>query len=541
MIFGIMDDDTKALWEIAVKNYNLTFVFTAVLLYMIAIYKLVSTFLFNIKPIHLSNFGLLKHITTFLFIAVLTFLAIRGSFGTFPIYHWTRDVTGNNFLNKVSKDSTYLLLQAYREYKKSKKGQRNYIKEMGYSGHIEDAFKLLSSKKEINSTNLYQAITYKTPSNLLLEKHPVNVVIIMVESFGTPILKYQSETFDIERRLKKHFQSDDIRFKNFISTANGTIVSMEPMLLNLIARPGSVPYGQSLFSGISFKQAGAKVYKKKGYETSYIYGGDLSWRNVGRFFPRQGFEHVEGKAKIEEELHLDPELATHDWGVYDKYLYNYIYKKLKNARKPQLIYAMTTNNHPPYVISKEYKSKKLILSKELKKHLKGDLDLIKKRLYDYQYALDMAGRFLDMIKSSPLAKNTVVVITADNNTIEGSMNYDNFLQESKQIPFYIYMPKSIKPKNIDLSTPGSHKDIFPTLYNLTLSDTSYIAVGSNLLDKNITHCGFNNSGIIVSREGAFMLNKPQNQEEQKCQQLYKASLAVTDYLVKTQLHQKDKK
>ena len=36
---------------------------------------------------------------------------------------------------------------------------------------------------------------------------------------------------------------------------------------------------------------------------------------------------------------------------------------------------------------------------------------------------------------------------------------------------------------IDTSLAGSQKDIFPTLYNLTLKDTKYLSIGNNLFDK----------------------------------------------------------
>ncbi len=536
MIFGIFDDDTKALWEIAKKNYNLFLIFTAALVYIFIIYKLVKKFTLEIRDVEVKDYGILKQISIFFILILLTFLAIRGTFGLFPIYHWTKDVAHDNFLNKISKNGVYLFVEAIKQYKKSKKGEVDYIKEMGFSSKIEEAFKIVSNKKSFDKTDLINNITYNTRYNEKLEKNRLNVVVIMVESFGMPILKYQSYNFDIMRRLKKHFEND-ILFKNFISTSNGTIVSLEPMLLNLVARPRSVPYAQSIYQNISFKQAAAKVYQKNGYETSFIYGGELSWRNVGNFFSKQGFDNVEGKANILYELSLDNRSSTHDWGVYDQYLYDYILKKLQNAKKPQFIFALTTNNHPPYAIPKNYKSKKLIFSEELKKHLRGDLELIKKRLYDYQYALDMAGRFLDMVKSSPLGENTLVVITADNNTIEGVMHYDNYVEESKKIPFYIYIPKSFKPKDIDAQVPGSHKDIMPTLYNLTLSNAKYIAVGTNLLDKEILHCGFNDKGIIISKDGAFRFKKAKSKEQKKCQEYYKAALAVTDYLVKKQLTQ----
>jgi phosphoglycerol transferase MdoB-like AlkP superfamily enzyme len=203
---------------------------------------------------------------------------------------------------------------------------------------------------------------------------------------------------------------------------------------------------------------------------------------------------------------------------------------------------LTTNNHPPYTIPKEYKSNSLVFSDDLKKHLTGSMDLAKKRFHDYAYALDTLGEFLDNVKTTDLKNNTVVAVTADNNTVEGIMKYDDYYNTTKLIPFYLYLPKYLMPKTpIDVTLASSHKDIFPTLYNLTLSDANYTAIGTNLLDKKHIHCGFNDAGVIMSKDGAFKLGKAKTAAQKECQQYYKASLAVTEYLIKSNKVQKSKK
>ena len=61
-----------------------------------------------------------------------------------------------------------------------------------------------------------------------------------------------------------------------------------------------------------------------------------------------------------------------------------------------------------------------------------------------------------------------------------------------------------------------------------------MAVGTNLLDENHIHCGFNNAGVIMSKSGGFKFTKAVTQEQKECEEYYKASLAVTDYLIKSQ-------
>ena len=468
----------------------------------------------------------------------LSFLAARGSLGHFPVSKNIVDVSHDLFINKLPNNGVFAFNKAYSLYKESKSGEIDIIKMMGYSKNIQEAFTIHGQGKKVDPKNLLASLEQTTPVNRALEKNPPHVVVIMVESFGMPITAYQSKTFDIMGRLKKHFDQDTL-FTNFISGSNGTIGSMEPFLLNIAARPASTSFGQSHYMETAFKQAAAKVYQSKGYETSYVYGGDLSWRNVGGFFKYQGFDHVEGKASIISALGLDGAKASHTWGVFDQYAYDFLIQKLEHAKAPQFMYLMTTNNHPPYEIPSDYHSNSLQWSPEMTKHMSGDKALLEKRLHDYAYALDMAGRFMDEIKSNPKLSNTVVVITADNNTIESSMKYDDPIATAKRIPFYLYLPESIKPRDINTSVAGSHKDIFPTLYNVTLSDARYISMGVNLLEKGKIQCGFNDDGIIISNEGVFEMDKAKNKTQEECNRYYKATLAAQEYLI--QSHDKQMK
>ena len=62
--------------------------------------------------------------------------------------------------------------------------------------------------------------------------------------------------------------------------------------------------------------------------------------------------------------------------------------------------------------------------------------------------------------------------------------------DEMSVPFYLYVPKKLRAnKKPDTSVVGSHTDILPTLYNVSLSNTPYWATGTDLLsdeaEKNI--------------------------------------------------------
>ena len=213
-------------------------------------------------------------------------------------------------------------------------------------------------------------------------------------------------------------------------------------------------------------------------------------------------------------------------------IYIRVLKKLDNADKPQFVVVLTTSNHPPHTIPSYYKGNPLKISNKLKEHIIGDFQLAKSRFKDYQYAVDMLGKFIDNIKSSSYSNNTIIAVTADNNAIK-TMHYDtNEMFQSIQIPFYLYLPAKLR-RDIDTSVYGSHKDIMPTLYNLSLSEAEYLAVGTNLLDLEQIHYGFNESRMVVSKFGSAKVNgKNHNKTYQAMIDYYKATMAVTEYLIR---------
>ncbi len=450
----------------------------------------------------------------------------------YPLGKMIPNVSSDEFINKVSHNGFRAFTNALSARKKYLARKYDLLKATGYKGNIEKAFEVYTGTENINREDLLKNITFKTKK---VDDKEYNVVVIMVESFGMPILKYQSEKFNILGELKKHFD-EDILLTNMISAGDGTISSLQALLLNIPHRPTSFAFSQSIYKQTSFSYGPAFLFKENNYETSFIYGGDLTWRSLREFVKHQGYDNLEGKINIFKHLeNIDKPKADyfHPWGIFDEYLYSHILKKLENSDKKQFIVALSTNNHPPYNVPKEYKSKSLEFNDEIKNHITGDFELAQQRFKSYAYAVDQVGIFLDKFKKSKFKDNTIVVVTADNNTIDGIIKYDdNQLLNSKNIPLYFYLPESLKNKiDVDTKVTGSHKDIFPTIYNLTLKEQEYLSIGKNLFDSSLEHYGFNGSMIVTNKDKIEKLNSIEEQTNSKLLNYYKANLAITQYLI----------
>lgn len=539
LFFGLLDDDTKALLITFWQNYNVIMILAIFFLYLVSLFILIKK-VFLIKNKNYNSFlGLKISALIFLILFLFNFLAVRGTLGMYPLGKMIPNISTNEFINKIPQNGFRAFTSALSAREKYNKKKYDLLKVTGYKNNIEKAFEVHARTKNINKDDLLKNITFRTKK---IDNIDYNVVVIMVESFGMPILKYQSNEFDILGELKKHFESD-ILLRNFISSGDGTISSLQAMLLNIPHRPNSFAFSQSIYNQTSFTYSPAFLYKKADYETSFIYGGDLSWRNLGQFIKYQSYDYLEGKINIFNHLEnkdKNKEEYFHPWGIFDEYLYSHILKKLENSDKKQFIVALSTNNHPPYNIPNDYKSKSLVYNQEIKNHITGDFSLAKQRLTSYAYALDQVGVFLDKFKKSKFKDNTIVVVTADNNTIDGIMKYDdNEILNSKNIPLYFYLPKELRKKiKIDTNVAGSHKDIFPTLYNLTLNNQEYISIGTDLFNEGLTHYGFNGSMIVNSRTEAKKFKSFKEKDEML--EYYKASLSISEYLIQEE-YKKGKK
>jgi phosphoglycerol transferase MdoB-like AlkP superfamily enzyme len=528
LYFGLFEDDTFALLLTIWDNYNVPLILFYLFIFIYILYRSIDKIV--VKMNFISYTRDIKSIFLYLFIIIINAMIIRGTFEMYPLGKIIPNVSDNEFINKIPHNGIREFVKAYK-IKKRYNNNYDLISQVGFKNNMQEAFKIFKNTDNIDS-DLIKNITYKTSSKNIDD---YNVVIIMVESFGMPILKYQSKNFNIMGNLKQHF-SEDTLFTNFISSGDGTIPSLEAMILNIPYRPGSFPISQSKFKTISYKYSPAFVFKRNGYNTSFMYGGDLSWREIGKFVKYQAYDNAIGKVKIYKNIKtkkLYKNEYFHAWGIYDEYLYDDIYKKLITSKNKEYIFALTTNNHPPYTVPKKYKLNKLIISEDLKTHITSNIPLIQKRFESYSYALDSLGIFLNKIKKSKLKNNTVVVVTADNNTIEGNMKYtNNPLLTSKNIPFYMYIPNNLKKNlNIDTSFYGSHKDIYPTLYNMILNESEYVSVGTNIMDKNISHYGVNASKIIINKNNIVKANDISKSSDNDSINYYRSLLAISQYIL----------
>lgn len=543
LFFGLIEDDTQALMETVWKNYPVGWGLGG-LLFVVVLFWFSLSRIFRPLEKYRSFFhpGAIKFTLMSATTLVLLFGGARGGYGDMVLSPKYADFSSNIFINQIAVNGILSFEKAVKLRKRRNSKDFYMEKAMGYKD-IHEAFSdfLGLDTSPTSKEQLVSLLERRTPVNEKLEKLRPHVVVLLMESFGASWLKYQGEGFNFLGGLEEHIK-DDLYFKNFISGDNGTIGSLMVVATNVPNRPGARYLSESRYMQMPLSSAAHIPYKQNGYETSFVYGGKLGWRDIGKYFQRQGYHHVQGENAIKDELALQGRAGT-EWGLYDEHLFDFIRKKLEGAKRPQFILALSTSNHPPFETPKDYQGPSLSVPTELEKRITREEDLFLERFKAFEYANHSLADFISEVKGSELSKNTVVSFTGDHN-FWGFMSYGKEEIFTKfTVPFYIFAPQEIRPSSYDLEKLGSHEDIFPTLYNLTLSDTPFIAFGENLFGPNQSYAlggaiQAANEGVIYDKKNYVWKEMPQVGDEtkesfQKLRNVWRSSISVSDFYLRS--------
>lgn len=496
-IFGLIDDDTIAIIKTIWSDYP---VIRGMIVLMVLSY-------FFCKLCQMWRVFILKHVkqsqpmwfgvsTVF---AVLLFVCVgaRGSVGVFPLRQSDGQISSYSILNQFVPNGLIAFDWAYKGYRTN--SQFNTISEKDRKRAMMAFF----GKKKANSVSIFMNRVAKNP---FVDKNPPHVVLSIMESMGSHFFLFDNSGRDLLGSLRRHWQHDWI-FSRFISEGDGTIDSLN----RFFVRSSVDKISQSSAQNGDFVSNMFIPFRKKGYKIIYITAGNGSWRNLNQFLPHLGVdEFIEQNTLIREF----PEAKLGTWGIDDEYMFKYAEKRLVQAEKDGehvMIMMMSVSNHPPYRIPASHRYINYTFSPAELERLKnlGSETEIRDIFNTFRYSNQQLGDFIDWIKSTNLQSHTIIAATGDHNLRGIGYSSQKELALSHAVPFYLYVPDEYRTNTFyDKTRIGSHKDILPTLYALSLSDTAYYQTGCNLvaekLDKTWCNVGYN-PHVIIDKHGAYSL------------------------------------
>lgn len=268
-----------------------------------------------------------------------------------------------------------------------------------------------------------------------------NVVLITIESYSAEFMMEYGDKQKITPFLDS-LALQSLQFSNFYAVGNRTVRGLEAVTLCL---PPSA--GESVVKRKDNKNkfSTGNIFKQKGYQVKFMYGGDAFFDNMGDFFTGNGYDIIDKKSFTPQEITF-----SNVWGVCDEDMANKAIKVMNNeakSGKPFFNHWMTVSNHRPFT----YPEGKI----DIDSHAKAREGGVKYT----DYAL---RKFFAMAQKQTWFKNTVFVILADH--CASSSGSTELPVDKYRIPAMIYAPGFIKPS--DYTTMVSQIDIMPTVFGL---------------------------------------------------------------------------
>ncbi|MGL4517836.1 MAG: LTA synthase family protein [Shewanella sp.] len=492
-IFGLAEDDTSAVLANMWQDYPvLKGIFVAVLLALPSYWfgRAVSLPKLGGGQSFLVHWPTSKFMLMVIFFVALVTVAARGSVGTFPLRRANAQVSELTVLNKLTPNGLMAIDWAIKDREE----------DINFVSVTRSERESLLKKLDLSS------IEASIPVNNWLASHPPHVVMTLMESFGSNMLAFDSAgKNDLLGQLRGHFGSD-IVFHRFLSGGNGTAPSLAALFFQSPAQNISHSSAQSKALG----DTPFAIYKRAGYQVVFITSGNLMWRNLANYLPLQGVGQLYDQNALMAQYPESRDALT-DWGVPDEYAYRLAQDILSKATQPTFISILTVTNHPPYVVPSNFQPAPVVVTPEMERHAEVGQIESENILRTFQYAADAFGQFVSNVKASDLGQRTLLAATGDHQMRRVKAYYPVEQVLDRAVPFYLYVPATIAsqvPIHVDPLRVGSHKDIFPTLFALSLSDVSYSALGGrNLLaekDDDARAFGYNEA-IWIDQDGAYPL------------------------------------
>jgi phosphoglycerol transferase MdoB-like AlkP superfamily enzyme len=291
---------------------------------------------------------------------------------------------------------------------------------------------------------------------------PLHLVMVSIESFGAEFIESLGGTKGVAPNYEK-LAKEGLAFTQLYATGTRTVRGLEALTLSVPPTPGHAipmrPNNTNLFSLGS-------VFRSKGYESIYIYGGYSYFDNMKSFFGGNGYTVIDRTAIDKNDIHHE-----NIWGVSDEDLFALSLREIDTKvaqNKKVFAHVMTTSNHRPYT------------------YPNGRIDIPSGtgRLGAVKYTDFAIGKFVDEAKKKPWFKDTIFVFVADHTSI--ARGKTDLPLDKYHIPMAIYSPGNIKPAQIDQF--ASQIDVAPTL--LGLLNISYT---SQFFGKDVLKDGLANS------------------------------------------------
>lgn len=307
----------------------------------------------------------------FLFVASFMILPIRGSLGIAPINTGMVYFSDNLYANHTAINVVW-----------------NLFYDLVHTDRTSFEVHYVSEEEEYGVKN--QLIAREGETQKVLNKNRPNVIVIILESFTAKAIEVLGGEPGVTPNLNRLW-NEGIAFNQVYATGTRSDRGLVAILSGYPSHPKAsvMKYPQKTQQISSL----CSVLNKQGYHSTYYYGGDTDFANMGSYLLNSGFSRI-----VNEDL-FPKEFQNSKWGVHDEYMFQYLLNETDTATAPFYKVFFTLSSHEPFDVPMETV-------------VKGD-DSGSKYLNSVAYTDKCLGNFIEEAKKKEWWQNTLLVLVAD--------------------------------------------------------------------------------------------------------------------------------
>ena len=400
--------------------------------------------------------GKIPETTLIVILLGLMFVAIRGGITVSTMNVSRVYFSESMYLNHVAIDPCFSMLSSIAKTNKQTEQYRFMDKEDMHrivAGMLDQKTSTDSIPKLLNTT---------TP----------NIIFILLESFGATVVESLNGIPDVTPNLNK-LSEEGIFFRKMYAGSFRTDRGIVCALSGYPAQPtmSIIKYPQKSQSLKSIPS----LLKKGGYDTSFLYGGDLNFAYIKSYLVTQGV------VDITQDTDFTVSEILSKWGAPDHITFEQLLKNVRSAKEPYFKAFLTLSSHEPF---------------EVPFHKFED-----PYLNSVAYTDSCLGRFIEQLKQLPEWENTLVIMVPDHDMrYPADIRYD--MPERHDI-FSLWLGGAVK-QALKVDKICSQIDIAATLLNQLEIDYSGLPFSKNIMNpanKEYAFYDFSNGFGLISPQG----------------------------------------
>lgn len=312
-----------------------------------------------------------------------------------------------------------------------------------------------------------------------------NVVLVVWESLTAKVAGHLGGRFPSTPALDS-LAGTGLRFTRFFASGDrsdkglAAILASVPALgkLNIMAQP-------NLGSRLPFLP---RFFKDRGYQTAFLYGGELEFANIRSFMLEAGFDRLIGKNDFPQES------WNSKWGAHDGELFSRQIREAAVVREPFFHVLFTLSSHEPFEVPGE----------EPPPGLSADSLFCRA----HRYTDRCFRRWLHQASRQDWWQNTLVIVVADHgHTAPGKSR--EWSPEKFRIPMVWAGPALLRSGEVPAT--GGQTDLAKTLRRQLGDSTVSLPFSRNLFAPSpvwATSFAFRNGFTLLGPGGSSLIFDP---------------------------------